>query len=205
MKYGYILLCCLLLPWQAAGSENSERVYQQSLNLAVQGKLSEAIVALQAASAMLPQENIWRKRMLAASILLRMRDKQTVILPVSKQNNYLQLASVYVQTHPQSETMRIWPVALLASILPGAGHAWQGRWRDAGVAALFVLPLLILTLWAARRKMGPVTVFFALLTLWLWSGTIFSAISLAERGHVELYMQWWQHVWQASALPRQPW
>jgi len=53
--------------------------------------------------------------------------------------------------------------------------------------------------------MGPVTVFFVLTTLWLWSGSVFSAVSLAERGSFEAYVLWWQGLWQASGLPGRPW
>jgi len=203
---GYWIICCLLLfSLQAQAVEPSSVVYQQSLLLASQGKLEQSIIALQAASAVLPQGDIWRERMLAASLLLAMQKQQLTQLAPIKDNNYLKLADSYQQGNLQPQAIQIWPAALLASIFPGAGHAWLGRWHDAGVAALFVWPLLLLTLWAARRKMGPVTVFFALLTLWLWSGTVFSAISLAERGSFDMYMQWWQQLWQASALPGRPW
>jgi hypothetical protein len=203
---GYWVVCCLLLvSLQAQAAEPSSMVYKQSLLLASQGKIDQSIIALQAASAVLPQGDIWRERMLAASLLLTMQKQQLTQLVPIKHNNYLKLADTYRQENLQPQATQTWPVALLASIFPGAGHAWLGRWHDAGVAALFVWPLLLLTLWAARRKMGPVTVFFALLTLWLWSGTVFSAISLAERGSFEMYMQWWQQLWQASALPGRPW
>jgi len=190
---------------QVKASTDSERVYKQSLLLASQGRLSDAVIALQAASAVLMTEDIWRERMLAASVLLTMQKQQATQGASVGRNNYLKLADVYRQMNLQPQPIQVWPVALFASIFPGAGHAWLGRWHDAGVAALFVWPLLLLTLWAARRKMGPVTVFFALLTLWLWSGTVFSAISLAERGSFEMYMQWWQQLWLASALPGKPW
>ncbi|MDQ6955301.1 MAG: hypothetical protein Q9M20_07640 [Mariprofundaceae bacterium] len=185
--------------------ESAAQVYQVSIELAAHGKRSEAIVALQAASGVLAKEAIWRTRMLAAAQLLSMQQKQLTQLPILENNAHLTLAANYIKNHPQPEAAKVWIVGLLAAIFPGAGHAWQGRWNDAAVAALFVWPLLILTLWAARRKMGPVTVFFALLTVWLWSGTVFSAISLMERGNFEWYMQWWQGLWQASALPNRPW
>jgi len=208
MRFVYILLVSLLLlPCQISAGENQSaaRVYQQSMVLAAQGNISESIIALQAASSVLSKEDIWQQRMIAASVLLAARKAQVSQWNTIEDNHYLQLATAYAQAHPQPEAVRVWPAALLASIFPGAGHAWLGRWHDAGVAALFVWPLLLLTWWAARRKMGPVTVFFALLTAWLWSGTIFSAISLAERGSLEMYVQWWQGVWQAAALPHRPW
>jgi len=180
-------------------------VYQVSMDLAAHGKLSQSITALQAAAAVLPKTDIWRERMLAAASLLAMQKKQNLKLVNMEASHYAKLAEAYIKRHAKPEYSPTWPAALLASIMPGAGHAWLGRWADAFTAALFVWPFLILTLWAARRKMGPVTVFFALLTLWLWSGTVFSSVSLAERGSFEIYMQWWQGLWQATALPRQPW
>jgi len=201
----WLFVFLLLFSLQAQAVEPSSMVYKQSLLLASKGKVNQSIIALQAASAVLPQGDIWRERMLAASLLLGMQKQQLTRLVPIKHNNYLKLVDAYRQAHAKPQATQTWPVALLASIFPGAGHAWLGRWHDAGVAALFVWPLLLLTLWAARRKMGPVTVFFALLTLWLWSGTVFSAISLAERGSFEVYMQWWQQLWQASALPGRPW
>ncbi len=214
MRYSYIvLLFYLLLPDMAiAGqlphqptAQSAKQVYQHALHLAAQGKPSQAILALQVAHSLLPSSNIWQERMLAASELLSLKEKQGSNLPIAKQNSYLNLAQSYLKTHPFTIKDDAWVVGTLATLCPGAGHAWQGRWQDAGVAALFVFPLLILTLWAAKRRMGPVTVFFAFITLWLWSGTIFSAISLAERGQLESYLVWWQQLWQASGLPGQPW
>ncbi len=204
-KYWLMLFLLVAQSIPALAMQPSRLVYQQSVYMAAQGQLSQSIIALQAASAVLPKGEVWRDRMLVAAILLQMREQQSTQLQARESNDYIILANRYIEKQPKPQVDTIWPVALLASILPGAGHAWQGRWRDAGVAALFVWPLLLLTLWAARRKMGPVTVFFALLTAWLWSGTIFSAISLAERGSLEMYLQWWQGLWQASALPSRPW
>jgi len=206
MKFYCVLFSfCMLWSGLAVANDNARQVYQQSISLAAQGKLSESIVALQAAQVLLPASDIWRERMVAASVLLSMQSQQATHLNNVERNDYLMVASGYVKTQPLNIQTRIWPVTILAVVMPGAGHAWQGRWQDAGVATLFVFPLLILTLWAAKRRMGPVTVFFALLTAWLWSGTIFSAISLAERGNIEMYITWWQGLWQASGLPGKPW
>ncbi|MDQ6968858.1 MAG: hypothetical protein Q9M14_09270 [Mariprofundaceae bacterium] len=204
--YKCLLLCCMIiLPLQAQAADTAaQKVYQVALHKVVEGKPLQAIAALQAGSALLPKEAIWRERMQAAAILLRMQHQQSSALSF-EHNNYLNLALSYIKANPKPAVDQVWPVALLATVLPGAGHAWLGRWHDALVAAGLVWPLLMLTLWAAYRRMGPVTVFFALLSLWLWSGTVFSAVSLAERGSFELYMQWWQSLWQASALPGRPW
>ena len=53
--------------------------------------------------------------------------------------------------------------------------------------------------------MGPVTAFFALVTAWLWSGSVFSAIALAERGGMEAYLDWWRELWRFAAIPGRPW
>jgi len=194
----------LLLPLCLHAESASGRVYQAAMQMAAQHQYGKAIVALQAASAMLPASAVWQQRMLAAADLLQMQQGQQPSL-VALNNDYIRLAAAYITAHPPAEAAPVWPTAVLATVLPGAGHAWLGRWHDALVAALFVWPLLLLTLWARRRRMGPVTVFFAGLTLWLWSGTVFSAISLAERGSMALYALWWQQLWQASALPGTPW
>jgi len=204
------LYCMLILaalfcaPTQSEAG--SELTYQQSMRLAATGHEAEATAALYAAASVLPDRDIWKARMQAAAILLDMKHRQYTTLPVNVQyKDNLTLAAAYVGANQPPEARASWPAMILAVVIPGAGHAWQSRWRDAGTSAVLVWPLLILTLWAARRKMGPVTVFFALITVWLWSGTVFSAISLAERTSMETYMVWWQGLWQASALPGQPW
>jgi len=126
--------------------KKAAQVYQISIGLAAQGKLSEAIISLQAASAILPSESTWRTRMVVAAQLLRMRQEQLTSLPSIKNNTHLSLAANYIKHHPHPEVSQIWPVGLLATVFPGAGHAWQGRWNDAGVAAMFVWHFLILTL-----------------------------------------------------------
>jgi hypothetical protein len=147
---------------------------------------------------------VWRERMQDAAALIAMRDRQgrqfsSVIGPNGA------LIEAYVHTHAAPPPANPRVAGILAAVLPGAGHAWLGRWHDAGIAALMVWPMLLLTLWSWRRRMGPLTVFFMLLTLWLWSGSVFSAVSLSERGGFEAYAHWWQGLWQASGLPGRPW
>jgi len=208
-----MILCCIVcfLPSISHADSHADslakaaQVYHQSLVLAAQGKTQQAVVALQAASRVLAKQDVWQARMQAAAALLQMQKTQSKAIPKTERNDYLAMASAYVRGHQKPEATAIWPAAVLATLLPGAGHAWLGRWHDTLMAACFVWPFLCLTFWAGKRKMGPVTVFFALLTVWLWSGTVFSAISLAERGSFELYLQWWQGVWQAAALPGRAW
>ncbi len=199
-----VMLLNLLLP--PAVMAASKQVYQRAIMQTVAGEEAEAVARLQGAAAVLPAGDIWQERMVLAALLIDMRRHQTVEpIEFNHRSAHARLASAYLQEHARPEAGSSWIPGVLASIVPGAGHAWQGRWRDAAIAALMVWPMLVLTLWAARRRMGPVTLFFAMITAWLWSGTVFSAVSLAERGNFDLYLAWWQGLWQASALPGRPW
>jgi len=207
LKYmiGLMFLCMPILV-QAA----PEHVWQQSMQLAQKGQDRQAIALLEGAILQSGQDNVWTQRFDIAKRLLKLRRDAKVnstyntLIPNSH-NQYDLLMQNWLQQHPIPAVEDSIMPGLLAAIIPGAGHAWLGRWRDAGVSAMLVWPLLILTFWAARRDMGPVTVFFALITAWLWSGTVFSATSLAERGDFELYYAWWQEAWVASGLPSRPW
>jgi hypothetical protein len=201
-----ILLFCLPVLAHAA----PEQVWQKSMALAQKGQDKQAIAVLDGAILQAGQSNVWTQRFDIAKRLLKLRRDAKVnstyntLIPNSH-NQYDMLMQSWLQQHSIPAVEDSIMPGLLAAIIPGSGHAWLGRWGDAGVAAMLVWPLLILTFWAARRDMGPVTVFFALITAWLWSGTVFSATSLAERGDYELYYAWWQQMWQASGLPSKPW
>jgi len=207
MKPLWIVIALLSLPAVAIAAESPARqVYGDAIELAATGHDSDAVARLQGAAAMLAADDIWAERMELAAGLIGMRRQQAMMFsPVKHPSSHAALAAAYLKQIPGPETTNDWVSGILATVLPGAGHGWQGRWRDALTAALMVWPMLLLTLWAAYRRMGPVTVFFALITAWLWSGTIFSAISLAERGSYEAYLLWWQGLWQASGLPGRPW
>jgi len=205
MRYAVLVCLCLNL-WigHPAHAATPERVYHVAMTLASQGRQAEAIAALQAAAALLPEQNLWQARMLAAATLLQLRQHQQWHIPRSTNPN-LELARKFAQQHPHPMPASTRITTTLAMLLPGAGHWFLGRHHDAMVAFWMVMPMFLLSVWAWRRRMGPVTVFFVAITLWLWSGTIFSAISLSERGNFEAYTQWWQHVWQAAALSGRPW
>ncbi len=202
--------------------------YQQAIQLAAQGQQQQASTALailleaqsepsgqpsgrqfgQQSGQQPEQQSVWSQRMRAAQQLIDMRIQHASSMPPfspAANNPYINLANTYIDTTPLQQPQALWPATLLATLFPGAGHAWQGRWHGAFTAALIVWPMLLLTLWALKRGMGPVTVFFALITIWLWSGSVFSALSLAERGNLENYIIWWQNIWLASALPGRPW
>ncbi|TLS67309.1 hypothetical protein FE236_10520 [Mariprofundus erugo] len=204
-----LVLACLIrvVPVYASAAT----VWQQAMEQAAAGHDAEAIARLSGALSMMSAsaDDLWYERMQVAVMLLKHRRQQLVTMSladtVSPQWIEVRLMQQYMQLHPLPEKEHTGMITLLATLVPGAGHAWLGRWHDAGVAFMLVVPMLVLTLWAGRRKMGPVTLFFTLITLWLWSGTIFSAISLAERGGAEAYLLWWQGIWQASALPGRPW
>ncbi|MBL4775139.1 MAG: hypothetical protein JKY87_03685 [Mariprofundus sp.] len=204
LKKAFLLAVFICIP--ATLQAGIPEAYQQAIQLAAQNNSSQATASLNTLIEALPHQPAWQERLQAARQLINMRmNQQSNIPPQSSPNAYLTLASAYANNHPQPHDMNIWPATILATIFPGSGHAWQGRWRDASTAALMVWPMLLLTLWSFKRGMGPVTVFFALITVWLWSGTVFSSVSLAERGNLESYLMWWQSVWQASGLPGRPW
>ncbi len=183
-----------------------QEVYEQAIVMAASGHEKEAIAHLQGAAAVLSVGDIWQERMALAAMLIDMRQHQNFKpKQFNDRSTHARLAGAYLKEHTRPEVKNSWLPGVLATIFPGAGHAWQGRWRDAWVAAIMIWPMIILTLWAARRRMGPVTLFFAMITAWLWSGSVFSAVSLAERGAFDLYLAWWQGLWQASALPGRPW
>jgi len=211
LRPGNVVVSLLLLLSLFSGafmaSAEPVQAYRQAIHLAAQGDDRTAIATLRSLQEVLPDDqSIWKSRMQSAQQLLTMRmEKSTIFPPISQPNTNLALAAAVAADHPILLQASTWPAALLATIFPGAGHAWLGRWHDAATAALMVWPMLLLTCWAAKRHMGPVTLFFAAITLWLWSGTVFSALSLAERGNLETYLTWWQSIWQASGLPGRPW
>jgi len=200
-----LLFICFALLLPVAVEAASQQAYEQAIVMAAAGHEREAIARLQGAAAVLPSGDVWQERMALAAELIDMRRQQGFEFAKPGQFAHARLAVFYLREHARPEIRNSWLSGVLASVFPGAGHAWQGRWRDALVAVVMVWPMLILTLWAAYRSMGPVTVFFAMITAWLWSGTVFSAISLAERGDMESYLVWWQGLWQASGLPGRPW
>ncbi|MDQ6989738.1 MAG: hypothetical protein Q9M19_07635 [Mariprofundaceae bacterium] len=207
MKWIYCMMLCLL-PLMAQATP--DQAWSEAVSLAQQGNDKQAIAMLRGAQLQYSRATLWTQRFSFASRLLKLRQQAKyhntyVSITLLGQNNHEILLANWLKQHPVPQTSGSTMSGLFAALIPGAGHAWQGRWGDAGVAAMLVWPLLILTFWAARRDMGPVTVFFALITAWLWSGTVFSAVSLAERGDFELYEAWWQEMWMASGLPSRVW
>jgi len=195
-----LLLFIVIIPIhvEAAASD----AYRQGIALAAEGRDGQAVAMLRGVAA--SSSGIWSERAATAARLIDMRLRQDASkLEIASLNGVLLAKYQLLHAPPQAANGRF--AGIFATLFPGAGHAWLGRWRDAGIAALMVWPMLLLTFWAAKRRMGPVTVFFTLLTLWLWSGSVFSAVSLAERGAFEAYVLWWQGLWQASGLPGRPW
>ncbi|OIO74695.1 MAG: hypothetical protein AUJ57_01775 [Zetaproteobacteria bacterium CG1_02_53_45] len=156
-----LVLICYLPGYVPACFAGPAEAYRQALALAAQGQDRAAAASLTVLVEAMPEQQVWGERMQAAHVLIAMRAERQSLLPArSEPNPHLLLASAYAADHTLLPEAGTWPAAALATLMPGAGHAWQGRWRDAGTAALMVWPMLILTLWAARRRMGPVTVFF---------------------------------------------
>ncbi|MDX8408571.1 MAG: hypothetical protein R8J84_00805 [Mariprofundales bacterium] len=198
----WLLALLLLLPAVALASP--QQAWQQAVATAAQGDVSRAAAMLEGAANALPEMDPWHQRMITASTLFTMQSHQTVSPDGKLIGNHGLMAQAWLQQHASPQPVSSWVVGIIATLLPGAGHLWLQRWRDALVVVALVWPLIGLTLWAGRRRMGPVTVFFAMITTWIWSGTVFSAISLAKRGGLEQYMVWWHALWQAAGLPGSP-
>jgi len=197
-------LCALMAQPCIQAIAGPQDIYRQAVQMAADGHDGEAAAMLKGAAAVLNRE-AWKARMQTAAALLAMRRARALKPVLSNNSMQAELVKQRLRVYPAPKKTAVWIPALLAALFPGGGHAWLGRWHDAMVAALLIWPMAILTLWAWRRRMGPVTVFFALFTAWLWSGDIFSVVSLSERGSYEAYMLWWQGLWQAAALPGRPW
>ena len=205
-----MMMVILVIGLPSVSFASPQQAWNEAMVLAEQGQDKQAIALMQGAALQENEHSIWAQRFSMAKRLLELRREakyhsEYKSIQLMGKNQHELLMANWLNTHPMPEPADSVIPSILSSIIPGAGHAWMGRWGDAGVAAMLVWPLLILTFWAARREMGPVTVFFALITAWLWSGTVFSATSLAERGDFELYYAWWQEMWIASGLPSRPW
>lgn len=197
-----VAACLYAAPVQAEPSEG----YYAGIALAAQGQDKQAVQYLRQQMALVPLDDPWRQRIQAAAGLIEARGERKGSVNLEATPIQQSLAASYIRVKPApGGEPSIWPVGLMSLMLPAAGHAWMGRWRDAAVAAGMVWPMIGLTLWAARRRMGPVTVFFAVIAVWLWSGVIFSSLSLAEREAGLAYVQWWQGLWSATGLPGRPW
>jgi hypothetical protein len=199
-------VCLGIVPEADVAHAASSDAYNAAIDEARKGHDGRAAAMLLGAAAGLAEDDIWLQRMQTAAMLLDMRSHQETRFRQNMDGGtHLALMKTYIRQRQAPEPSMPWLTGVMGTILPGSGHALLGRWGDAGIAALMVWPMLVLTLWAARRRMGPVTVFFSILTVWLWSGTVFSAVSLAERGDLESYLSWWQGLWQSSGLPGRPW
>ncbi len=196
-----MLMAMLMAAAPAVGHAAPQEAWWQAIQQGQSGDLKQAAAMLRGAAAALAAGDPWRSRMLVAAELFTMRAHRAVRPQVALPGNHGALANRWLQQHPAPKPERTWLVATVATLLPGAGHLLLHRARDALVVVVLVWPMIGLSLWAAHRRMGPVTLFFAMITTWLWSGTVFSAVSLAKRGGLEHYLQWWQALWQAAALP----
>lgn len=85
-----------------------------------------------------------------------------------------------------------------ASIVPGLGHAYLKDFRTAALAFVFNALFLWATFYAFKQRHWPYVVVFGLVASLLYTGTIFSAKSLAYREAKEqretLFHQW-QDLW----------
>ncbi|RMG91470.1 MAG: hypothetical protein D6703_04975, partial [Zetaproteobacteria bacterium] len=164
-------------------SQTDRMAYESWIAKAAQGDLRSSVKGLNQLAARLPSDSIWHERCQMASLLLEMRRQRSTHLPpiAMPTISYRLVERKWRQLEQLAPPPPSWLVLAGAVVVPGGGHAIMGRWHDAWVSFVMTGFMVWLTCWAFRRRMGPVTVFFGVMTVWLWGGTIFSAVSLHER------------------------
>ena len=121
-----LMLLAMLLPGNAHADASD--AYNQAVVMASSGQSKSATVAMATLAAALPAEDIWHQRAVAAWALLSMRtQRQTELPPLGQANANLTLATAYAATNPLLPEATSWPATALAVAVPGAGHAWLGR------------------------------------------------------------------------------
>jgi tetratricopeptide (TPR) repeat protein len=83
---------------------------------------------------------------------------------------------------------------ILAALLPGLGHAYLGRWEDAGLVFVVNGAFLAGTLEAIERRNRALAAGMALGELLWYSGNVFSAVSNAHKHNKLLRESWSQRI-----------
>lgn len=99
-----------------------------------------------------------------------------------------------LKAYPVEKNEHVWMATGLAAI-PGMGHAYLKDKYSAATACIVGLILLSAMFYSLKYRLWSFTLFFALIGLTFYAGTIFSAHSLALRGLLEMRidaMRSWQ-------------
>lgn len=83
-----------------------------------------------------------------------------------------------------------WMAGALAAILPGAGHAYLGRWEDAALVLSVNAAFLGATVEAIQRREPALAGGMALAELLWYSGNVFSAVSNTHKHNRLLRDRW---------------
>ncbi len=83
---------------------------------------------------------------------------------------------------------------LLAALLPGLGHAYLGRWEDAGLVFMVNGAFLAATLEAIEKRNRALAAGMAFAELIWYSGNVFSAVSNAHKHNKLLRERWSQRI-----------
>ena len=83
-----------------------------------------------------------------------------------------------------------WMAGALAALLPGAGHAYLGRWEDAALVFTVNGAFLGATVEALEKDQPALAGAMALAELLWYSGNIFGAVSSAHKHNRVLAQQW---------------
>ncbi len=98
-----------------------------------------------------------------------------------------------------------WTAGILAGLLPGAGHAYLGRWEDAALVFLVNGVFLGATLEAVEKRQPALAGGMALAELIWYSGNIFSAVSNAHKHNKGLAEQWIKDIgWELDLAGQGP-
>jgi hypothetical protein len=87
----------------------------------------------------------------------------------------------WIREHSPPSEKSPWMAGVLAAILPGAGHAYTDRWRDAGLVFSVNSAFTAATLEAIRKENHALAGGMALAELLWYSGNIFSAVGSAHK------------------------
>lgn len=83
-----------------------------------------------------------------------------------------------------------WTAAALAAIVPGAGHAYLGRWEDAALTFCVNAAFLGASIEAVSKRQTALAAGMAAAELLWYSGNVFSAVSNAHKHNQVLRQRW---------------
>mgnify|MGYP001118828591 CR=1 FL=1 len=161
-----------------------------------EGKTSEAQMELDKALKLCSDtEAMERLQVLGARMVLEDGKWDEAAWRLSSMEREGELAEISRELRRASAEERDPHVAgILAAMLPGLGHAYLGRWEDAGLVFMVNGAFLAGTLEAIERRNRALAAGMAFAELLWYSGNIFSAVSNAHKHNKFLRESWSQRI-----------